>query len=258
MNSPAALLATESVTANRPAEDGRFKSVVKATTLTVDAGECLTIVGPSGSGKSSFLKLLNRLLEPDSGTVFLAGKDIRTIDPPELRAQLPLVAQKPFMFPGTVKDNLAASARLRRATSPDLAAADILDLLAMCQVEADWLDREARKLSIGQQQRVCLVRAMLGPCKALLLDEPTSALDRPTADRLAETFRQLCKEKNLAVVIVTHDLRVAELCADRVALMQDGAITEEGPAGKMLDDPSTESARRFLVQEPQAGKGSAA
>lgn len=258
MNPAVPLLATKSVTASRPAGDGSRKPVIKATTLDVAAGECLAIIGPSGSGKSTFLRLLNRLLEPDSGSVSLAGTDIRTIEPPQLRSRLPLVAQKPFIFPGTVRDNLEASARLRRVPPPDLTAADVAALLAMCRIEADWIGRDAKKLSIGQQQRVCLARAMLGPCQALLLDEPTSALDRPTADRLAGTFRQLCREKQLAAVIVTHDLRIAELCADRVAFMQDGAVIEEGDADTMLSDPSTESARRFLFQEPAEGDGDAA
>ncbi len=241
-----ALLVTQSVTASRPAEDSRPRTVLNETTLGVDAGELLAIVGPSGSGKSTFLRLLNRLLEPDSGTIFLEGQDVRTVEPPLLRAQLPLVAQKPYLFSGSVKDNLFASSRLRRAQPPDISGDSFKKLLAMCQLETDWLGRDARKLSIGQQQRVCLMRAILGPCKVLLLDEPTSALDRPTADQLALTFRQLCEDKSLAIIFVTHDLRVAERCADRVALMQAGSVIECGSTEEVLSNPKTEAARNFL------------
>lgn len=125
----------------------------------------------------------------------------------------------------------------------------------MCQVETDWLDRDARKLSIGQQQRVCLVRAMLGPCKALLLDEPTSALDRPTADQLAHTFQQLCQDKGLAIILVTHDLRIAERCADRVALLQNGFVVEDGPARQVLNSPASDAARHFLSLETMDDDG---
>ena len=240
------ILSAEEVAASRPGEDGLLRQVLQPTSLGVATGELLAIVGPSGSGKSTLLRLLNRLLEPEQGRITLEGKDIRAFDPPQLRARLPLVAQKPYLFHGTVKANLEASSRLRRDTLPDLQAEDVQSLIKMCQVDTSWLNRDARKLSIGQQQRVCLVRALLGPCQVLLLDEPTSSLDRPTADQLAQTFRKLSREKGLTIVVVTHDLRVAELCADRVAMMHEGAIVEVGAAAEVLQSPRTEAARKFL------------
>ena len=250
----APLLQSREVTVSRPGEAGQLQRVLQATTLTIDAGEVLAVVGPSGSGKSSLLRLFNRLLEPDSGQIFLAGVNIQTIDPPALRARIPLVAQKPFLFSGTVRDNLQASARLRRTELPDLQSPDLQALLEMCQVDQSWLDRDARKLSIGQQQRISLARSLVGPCQALLLDEPTSALDRPTADLMARTFRRLAEQRGLAIVFVTHDLRMAERCADRVALLLDGAVVEEGPAAQLLHHPTTDAAREFLSSEP-AGSG---
>lgn len=240
------LLQAESVTASRPGENGQLETILHETTLGVAQGELLAVVGPSGSGKSTLLRLFNRFLEPDTGQVLFLGKDIRTIDPPLLRSQIPLVAQKPFLFPGTVKDNLESSARLRKAELPDLRSPECQNLLRMCQVEPAWLDRGANKLSVGQQQRVCLLRAMLGPCKVLLLDEPTSALDPPTADQLAQTFRQLADEKRLTMILVTHDLRLAERCADRVALLQDGRVIEVGPTRQILHNPTTDAAKQFL------------
>lgn len=244
------LLLAQDVTASRPGEAGHAVQVLKKTTLGVSAGELLAVVGPSGSGKSTLLRLYNRLLEPDSGQVRLSGTDIKTMAPPELRSRIPLVAQKPYLFHGTVKDNLQASARLRRTAAPDLQSAPIKGLIEMCQVSPSWFERDARKLSIGQQQRICLARAMLGPCDALLLDEPTSALDRPTADQMAKTFRQLAGNMGLAIILVTHDLRLAELCADRIALLLDGAVVEEGPASQLLHNPQVDAARGFLSSEP--------
>jgi putative ABC transport system ATP-binding protein len=239
-------LSAKKLVASRLDEDGQSSPVLEDVSLDVAAGELLAIVGPSGSGKSTFLRLLNRLLEPESGEILLDGKDIRAFDPPELRAQLPLVTQKPFLFPGTVRHNLEMPAKLRGDAIPDLQTTAAHNLFAMCQVDADWLNRDARKLSVGQQQRICLMRALLGPCKVLLLDEPTSALDRQTADQLAQTFRTLSKEQGLAIVVVTHDLRVAELCADQVALLQEGRVVEAGPAAQVIHKPNSEAARRFL------------
>ncbi len=249
MSSVTPLLQAREVTVSRPEEAGRLQSVLQATNLEVAAGEVLAVVGPSGSGKSTLLRLFNRLLEPDSGEILLAGENIQSIDPPTLRAQISLVAQKPFLFSGTVRDNLQASARLRQRDLPDLDDPDLQELFDLCQIEQSWLGREARKLSIGQQQRICLARALIGPCQALLLDEPTSALDRPTTDLMAQTFRQLARQKNLAIIFVTHDLRLTERCADRVALLLDGTVVEEGSTNQLLHHPTTDSARMFFSSE---------
>ena len=244
------LLQAREVTVSRPGDAGKLQRVLQETSLDIAAGEVLAVVGPSGSGKSTLLRLFNRLLEPDSGQILLAGVNIQTIDPPALRTRIPLVAQKPFLFSGTVRDNLQASARLRRTKLPDLQSPDLQALLEMCQVDQSWLDRDARRLSVGQQQRISLARALVGPCQALLLDEPTSALDRPTADQMARTFRQLAERRGLAIVFVTHDLRMAERCADRVALLLDGAVVEEGTTAQVLHNPTTDSGRLFLSSEP--------
>jgi len=242
-------LEARKVTVSRPIEEGRLQRVLLGITLGVDEGEILAVVGPSGSGKSTLLRLFNHLLEPDNGEILLAGKNIQTIDPPTLRARIPLVAQKPFLFSGTVLDNLQASARLRQTQLPDFNDSALQGLLELCQVSPSWLDRDARKLSIGQQQRVCLVRSLAGPCQALLLDEPTSALDRPTADLMAKTFREIATQKNLAIILVTHDLHLTERCSDRVALLIDGSVVEDGATAQILNNPTTESARTFLSLE---------
>ncbi len=250
MSQAVPLLQARAVSVSRPGEAGRLQRVLQETTLHVDAGEVLAVVGPSGGGKSTLLRLFNRLLEPESGEILLDGVNIGTIDPPLLRARVPLVAQKPFLFSGTVRDNLQASARLRRSALPDLNEPERQELLELCQLKPAWLDRDARKLSIGQQQRICLARALLGPCQALLLDEPTSALDRPTADLLALTFRELARRKHLAMIVVTHDLRLAEHCADRLALLLNGSVVEEGPAARVLHHPATAEAQQFLSSAP--------
>jgi putative ABC transport system ATP-binding protein len=247
MSNAAPLLQVRQVAASRPGESGAVQRVLQETTLRVDAGEILAVVGPSGSGKSTLLRLINRLLEAESGVILLSGENIRSLTPPELRVRIPLVSQKPFLFPGTVRENLQAPARLRRTEGPDYSDPSLQELLELCHVDPAWLDRDARKLSVGQQQRVCLARAMVGPCQVLLLDEPTSALDRPTADQMASTFRQLAREKNLAIIFVTHDLRLTARCADHVIFMDNGAVVEEGPASRLLNHPETPEVRAFLA-----------
>ena len=251
------LLVAQDVTVSRPDEDGSRVSILGKTSLGVAPGEVLSVAGPSGSGKSTLLRLFNRLIEPDSGRITLSDEDIKTIPPPALRAQIPLVAQKPYLFPGTVSDNLLASARLRRVAPPELQSQEVKDLIEMCRVEQSWMGRDARKLSVGQQQRVCLLRALLGPCRAMLLDEPTSALDRQTGVRMAQTFKQLAREKGLAIILVTHDLRIAEICADRIALMVAGSIIETGPVAQVLNAPKTLASRQFLsAVVPDSGNAS--
>jgi putative ABC transport system ATP-binding protein len=254
MNNVAPLLQARQVAASRPGESGALQRILQETTLTVDAGEILAVVGPSGSGKSTLLRLFNRLLEAEAGEILLSGENIRNLHPPELRARVPLVSQKPFLFPGTVRENLQAPARLRRSEPPGYNEQSLQELLELCHVDPDWLERDARKLSVGQQQRVCLARAMVGPCQVLLLDEPTSALDRPTADQMALTFRQLAREKKLAIIFVTHDLRLTARCADHVIFMANGAVVEEGSASQLLNHPETAEVRAFLSSEATAAE----
>ena len=250
MSSAAPLLEARDITFSRLAEGGQRQPILRQANLTVNKGEILTVVGPSGCGKSTMLRLCNRLLEPDSGQVLLDGENIRAMEPSALRARIPLVAQKPFLFQGSVLHNLQSPARLRRTALPAKDDPALLQLLEQCQITPSWLERDAHKLSIGQQQRICVARALIGPCQVMLLDEPTSALDRPTTDLMAQTFRQLAGHRNLGMVIVTHDLRFAERCADRVALMLDGAVVETGTPAQLLHEPTTDPARAFLSAEP--------
>jgi putative ABC transport system ATP-binding protein len=249
MSHTEAVLQAREVTFSRQEEAGQMVRILRKTSIHVDRGEVLAVVGPSGSGKSTLLRLFNRLLEPDSGMVLFAGENIQLLDPPSLRARIPLVAQRPFLFHGSVLDNLQVPARLRRTALPEAGDPAIRELLEMCQVSPSWLMRDARKLSVGQQQRVCLARALTGPCEVLLLDEPTSALDRPTADLMAQTFRRLSERQNLGIVFVTHDLHLAERSADRVALLLDGAIVETGRPEQVLHQPVTDAARMFLSSD---------
>jgi len=149
-------------------------SVLADVSVEVERGGSLILVGPSGSGKSTLLRCLNRLAEPTAGTVRFDGRDIRSLDPRDLRRHAALVMQTPVLFEGTVRDNLL----IRPAgASGDFSSERLAQALAEVGLEAGLLDRDAATLSGGEKQRVMIARALLRDPEALLLDEPTSALE---------------------------------------------------------------------------------
>lgn len=231
-----------------PDRDGRHTTILAGVSLCARSGEVTAIVGPSGGGKSSLIRLLNRLEEPSSGTIRLDGEAIGAFEPAQLRRRVAMVLQKPFMFEGTVLANLQRPFLYRNAPPPDAASAEIDEVLALARLAPELLPREARSLSLGQQQRVSLARALIAGPQVLLLDEPTSALDRPTADRLAATIRAICHGRNLTVVMVTHDLRLAGRVADHLLYLEGGRILEAGPPTELLRRPQTTELARFLAE----------
>jgi len=240
-------LALEEVRKVRHEGNGPGREILKGVTASVAPARITVIIGPSGGGKSTLVRLINRLEDPTSGRILLSGRDISDIDPLTLRRRVGLVTQKPFMFPGTVRSNLDIIYRFRGEAPPGADAEEIGRTLERCRLPARLLSQEARFLSLGEQQRVSLARVLLGEPELLLLDEPTSALDRPTAAALAETLAEVCRAGSLTLLMVTHDLRLAEQVADHLAYLEDGRILEEGPAGNLLPAPRTEALKRFLA-----------
>ena len=178
------------------------------------------IVGPSGAGKTSLLRCLNRLEEPDRGNITLDGVDIAALDPIALRRRVGMIFQTPALFAGGVRANLAYG--LDAVSEDDLVAA-----LEAASLTRAFLDRESSALSVGQAQRVCIARALIWKPEVLLKDEPTSALDRDASARIEELVRSL-NDGGLTVVLVTHDLDQSKRVCDRAVLLVDGSITAEG------------------------------
>jgi len=166
------------------------------------------IAGPSGSGKSSLLRLLDRLRDPDRGEVRYRGRDVRTYEPLELRHRVALVPQLPALIEGTVADNVRFAARLAGRT-PDIGA-----ILTHAGLDPSFADRDASRLSVGEQQRVMLARALAQEPEVLLLDEPTSALDEQARDSVEATLDRLRQQLGLSYVLVTHDPDQAERMSD--------------------------------------------
>jgi putative ABC transport system ATP-binding protein len=185
-----------------PAGRGRTAAaILHDISLEVERGGALALIGPSGSGKSTLLRCLNRLAEPTGGIVRFNGRDIRSLDPRELRRQAALVMQTPVLFEGTVRENL----RLRSTgAEDDFSDERLAASLADVGLDPAMLAREASTLSGGEKQRVTIARAILRNPEALLLDEPTSALDPPNATLVIETVSRLREARRLSIVAVTH------------------------------------------------------
>jgi len=186
------------------------------------------IAGPSGSGKSTLLRLLNRLADPDRGRVIYEGIDVREREVLALRREVCLVPQLPALVDGSVHDNVGYGARLAGRSF------DSRRCLELAGLDPGFYEREATRLSVGEQQRVMLARALALEPRVLLLDEPTSALDESSRDAVEATFRGLRAKTAISLVLVTHDSAQARRLADYVVRIEDGAVAEQGPVGEVL------------------------
>lgn len=186
------------------------------------------IVGPSGAGKSTLLRLLDRLADPDTGTVSYRGRPLAEYDPLALRREVSLVPQLPALLEGTVGSNIAYAARLA-SEEPDLERC-----LRLAGLPAEFAQRDVSRLSVGEQQRAMLARALAQRPKVLLLDEPTSALDHAARDAIESTLAELRRELEISVVLVSHDPEQARRLSEWVVRMEDGRVAEAGPLAEVI------------------------
>ena len=191
--------------------------MLRGLDLSIDPG-ALAVLGPSGSGKSTLLRLLDRLADPDDGVVRFRGDDVRELDPLQLRRRAVLVPQLPAPLPGSVAENVCFGPRLLgREAEPKR-------FLAMAGLGGDFAERDAARLSVGEQQRVMLARALALEPEVLLLDEPTAALDEVAKDGVERTLADLRGREGLSIVVVTHERAQAKRLAERVVRLEDGRV----------------------------------
>ena len=181
------------------------------------------LVGPSGSGKSTVLRLLDRLADPDEGTVRYRGRDVRELDPLALRREVCLVPQLPALLPGTVAANVVFAAELA-GREPEVER-----LLEQAGLDPSFAHRDVGGLSVGEQQRAMLARTLALEPRVLLLDEPTSALDGEARAAVEATIERLRGELDASIVIVTHDEAQAERLAGSILRLGSGRIAEIAP-----------------------------
>lgn len=222
--------------------DGRV-AAVDAVSLTVEAGECLAILGPSGSGKSSVLRAIAGLDTPSSGRILVDGADIAGVAP-ERRA-MAMVFQRPLLFPHlNVLDNVAFAA-IVAGTPRGEAREDARQFLALVQLEG-FGSRPVTALSGGQEQRVALARALAARPRVLLLDEPFSALDPELRADMHELLGQLRERLKPTIVMVTHDRDEAAIVAERVALLRAGRLLQHDTVERLYTRPASLDVARLM------------
>ena len=203
------------------------RRVLDSVSAGIPAG-ATAVIGPSGSGKSTLLRLLNRLAEPDAGTISYRDRPLAEYDPLALRREVSLVPQLPALLEGTVESNLRFAAGL---------AGEELDTprcLRLAGLDPGFAARDVAKLSVGEQQRAMLARALTQEPAVLLLDEPTAALDHAARDAIEATLAKLRRELDISIVLVSHDPEQARRLGDWVVRLEGGRAIEAGPLETVL------------------------
>jgi ABC-type methionine transport system ATPase subunit len=214
--------------------------ILKGVNAGVPEGGITCVVGPSGAGKSTLLRAVNRLIEPAAGEVYLGGLPTSEMDPLVLRRRVGMVFQLPALFGDSVEDAILYGTRLVGRS------ADASRLLKMVGLDASFENRDPRALSVGQQQRVSIARALALEPEVLLMDEPTSALDEAARRHIEELARELNAGLDLTIVLVSHALDQVERVADHVVLLAAGRSEGEWSKEEFFSGEGREQARRFI------------
>jgi osmoprotectant transport system ATP-binding protein len=220
---------------------------VRDLDLEVQPGEWMVLLGESGCGKTTTLRMINRLIEASAGEIRVDGQDVRSTDPVALRRGIGYVLQGVGLFPHmTVAENVDVVPSLLRWPPADIARRtdELLELVGL--PPAEFGQRHPEQLSGGQQQRVGVARALAARPAVMLMDEPFGALDPLTRDALQEEFAQLQRDLQLTVLMVSHDMTEALLLADRIAVLHEGRIVGLGAPAELLADPPHEQVRKLL------------
>ncbi|MGF1524418.1 MAG: ATP-binding cassette domain-containing protein [Leptolyngbyaceae cyanobacterium] len=223
------LLALDQVSSRASLGD---RSILDSISLAIDPGEFVALLGPSGAGKTSLLKLLNRLSSFSSGAIQFRDRPIEAQSVLELRRQIVLVGQDCRLLGMTVRDALHYPLRLQ-AMAETQCRDRVLAWMERLHLPKEWLDRTELELSGGQQQQVAIARALVMEPTLLLLDEPTSAQDVGAATRILSTIQAQVRERQLAVIMSNHQLDLAEQFCDRVLYLDQGRLITDQPASKV-------------------------
>ena len=223
--------------------------VLKGISQKIYQGEVVSIIGPSGGGKSTFLRCLNLLEVPSSGKVYFEGEelDVKNTDLDKHRQKIGMVFQQFNVFPHlTVLNNITITPMLEKGVSKEDAEKEANELLKQVGLE-DKANEYPKKLSGGQKQRLAIVRAMAMHPDVMLFDEPTSALDPEMVKGVLEVIKKLV-DNGMTCVIVTHEMGFAREVSDRVLFIDGGVVAEEGSPEELFNNPQNERTKEFLSQ----------
>jgi osmoprotectant transport system ATP-binding protein len=227
--------------------------IVDDLTLAIPRGAFCALVGSSGSGKSTTLKLINRLVPLTAGSIQIGGEDILQVPPQILRRRIGYAIQSIGLFPHwTIAANIATVPRLLRWPEARIAAR-IDELLALVRLDRIQLDKYPHQLSGGQQQRVGVARALAADPEVLLMDEPLGALDPITRTALGDEIGRIHKTTGKTILFVTHDMDEALRLADLVAILHEGLLVQAGMPLDILERPANDFVREFVGGSAEAG-----
>ena len=226
---------------------GRY--VLRDVNLKIQGGEVFALIGPTGAGKTTFLRLLDLLELPASGRVYFDGTDVTSSGCERLRARrrMAFVQQKPMVFTMSVYDNVACGLRWRKEKNEVIRQRvdDVLETVAM----ADYRDRNAKTLSGGETQRVAIARALATQPEVLLLDEPTANLDPVSVSKVEEVLAHIIGEHKITVVMATHDMSQGQRLANRIGVLVSGRILQLGSPSEIFTLPESREVAEFVGVE---------
>lgn len=219
-------------------------TIIDNFTFNFESHQIYNILGPSGAGKTSLLRLLNRLDEPTGGNILFHDKDQCEYTPSEIRQRIGYLFQTPYLFPETVRENLLYA-------NDKLSEPEMMKLIEMVHLLRNFLDLKVDNLSIGEQQRIALARLLALNPDILLLDEPTSALD-PTATEVIENLiKEIVSQKEFTVIFVTHNPEQALRMGGQALFLVKGKLIETGTTEKIVNDPQTELGKLYKDRKLQ-------
>ncbi|MGB8478470.1 MAG: ATP-binding cassette domain-containing protein [Acidobacteriaceae bacterium] len=240
------------------------RRVIDDVTFRIERGQTLGIVGESGSGKSTVARLLLRLIEPDSGAISLDGHNLLTVSARELRQlrrRMQIVFQDPYaaLNPRMRVEDIVGeplvifrdNAALGDSSAKESLRAKVVEALAMAGLDDSALARYPHEFSGGQRQRINLARALILRPELLVLDEPTSALDVSVSAQITNLLRELQRDLQVTYVFITHSMPLARYMADRILVMRQGRIVEQGGWQKICEHPQSEYTQALLAATPE-------